>query len=76
MSDAVKLNLAKVGVTVGLLSGLAGLFGAWVVIPYRMDAAEQHIRQLSAEAKGDHEMLTRIDERTARIEKALDRLSK
>ena len=73
MSDQVKLNIARFGLLVGILSGLAGLFGAWFVLPYRMSAAEQAIKDVQSQGYADHSLLQRIDERTERMERALDR---
>ena len=76
MSDHTKTILARVMATVGILSGIAGLLGAWFVLPYRMDAAEKAIRDMQKQSSTDHDLLQRIDERTARMEKAIDRLMK
>jgi hypothetical protein len=62
------------GLAIGIVSGLSGLFGAFVLLPYRIDAAEQEIKQLKTEARVDHELLVRIDERSKRIEERLEDL--
>jgi hypothetical protein len=74
VSDDVKLSLTKAGIVIGLLAGLAGLLGAWFVLPYRVSAAENAIREVQTQARTDHDLIQRIDERTARMEKAIDRL--
>ncbi len=74
MSDLTRQSLTRIGLIVGLLSGLAGLFGAFVILPYRMDAAETAIRELHRTQAADHDLIQRTDERTARMEKTLDRL--
>ncbi len=74
MSDQTKSALTRLGLAVGIVSGLSGLFGAFVLLPYRIDAAEQEIRQLKTEARIDHELLVRIDERSKRIEDRLEDL--
>lgn len=71
MSDQVKLNLVKFGVGLGIVSGLAGLLGAWFVLPYRMSAAEQAIKEVQSQSYTDHSLLQRIDERTARMERQM-----
>lgn len=76
MSDHTKTLLARVMAVVGILSGIAGLLGAWFVLPYRMDAAEKAIREVQSQSHTDHDLLQRIDERTARMEKGIDRLTK
>ena len=74
MSDQTKSALTRLGLAVGIVSGLSGLFGAFVLLPYRIDAAEQEIKQLKTEARVDHELLVRIDERSKRIEDRLEDL--
>lgn len=74
MSDETKESLSRIGLVVGLLSGITGLLGAFVLLPYRISAAEQEIRQVKIETRADHELLVRIDERNARMEKAIDEL--
>ena len=74
MSDETKESLSRIGLVVGLLSGITGLLGAFVLLPYRISAAEQEIRQVKVETRADHELLVRIDERNARMEKAIDEL--
>jgi hypothetical protein len=71
MSDQLRLNLTRFGITVGIISGLAGLFGAWFILPYRMSAAEQAIKDVQSQGYADHSLLQRIDERTARMEQRL-----
>lgn len=74
MSEELKLNLSRIGLVVGVVSGLSGLLGAFVLLPYRINAAESEIRQMKTEARADHELLVRIDERNERMEKAIDEL--
>ena len=74
MSDETKESLSRIGLVVGVLSGISGLFGAFVLLPYRISAAEQEIRQLQTEARADHELLVRIDERTARTDAAISEI--
>lgn len=85
MSDVVKLNLARIGIAIGILAGIAGLFGAYVSLPGRMDAAESAIKDIHAETRRDirevqmqfnqdHALLQRIDERTARQEAQMTRI--
>ena len=76
MSEEVKLNLTRIGVVLGVLAGTAAIFGTFFVLPYRMAAAEKAIQSVQDRAETDHDLIQRIDERTMRIEKAVDRLAK
>jgi hypothetical protein len=62
MSENIRINLGRVGAAVGIIAGVAGLLGAWVLLPYRMEAAEKRIASLEQEAKTARELLVRIDE--------------
>jgi hypothetical protein len=73
MSEEVQINLTRIGVVLAVLAGVATPFGTFVLLSHRMDAAEKAIIAVQTKADIDHDMLQRIDERTARIEKALDR---
>lgn len=61
-SDDVKINLTRLGVTLGVLAALVALAGAWFILPYRMDAAEKKIAAHEAELGAMKEILIRIDE--------------
>lgn len=67
MSDEVKLNLAKVGGIIGILAGIAGLLGAWFVLPYRVTATETEIISLKTRMEMQHEILIRIDENVKQL---------
>lgn len=73
MSDKTKQTLAT---WVPIAISLLGLAYAALLLPYRMGAAEADIEKLKNERQSDHDLLQRIDERTSRMEKTLDRLTK
>lgn len=76
MSDDTKDTIGRVAQIVGLLAALTAFLGAWFILPYRMTAAESAIREVKSQSERDHDLIQRIDERTARMEKAIDRLTK
>lgn len=76
MSETVKRRLEVMTLIIAVVSGLGAFFGAFVLLPYRMDAAEKAIVEVQGERKSDRELLVRVDERTARMERALDRMAK
>lgn len=65
MSDKAKQHLAIIGICVAIASGVTGLLGAFVILPYRMSAAEEEIKQVKTAIHLDHDTVTRIDSRTA-----------
>ena len=80
-SDDVKLNLTKLGVIIAALAGIAGLAGAWFILPYRMDAAEKkqenfevrvdrRFESTDAEARAQREILIRIDENVKQLKES------
>jgi hypothetical protein len=75
MSDDVKINLTRLGVVLGVLALLATPFGTFILLSHRVDAAEKAIA-VQTKVEADHDLLQRIDERTMRIEKAIDRITK
>lgn len=76
MSDETKNTIERAATVVGLLAALTAFLGAWFVLPYRMTAAESAIREVKSQSERDHDLIQRIDERTARMEKAIDKLTK
>lgn len=69
----VKINFSRLVVILGVIAGIAGLFGAWFVLPYRMEAAEKkqetfefkverRFESNEAEQRAQREILIRIDE--------------
>lgn len=72
-TDEVKINLTRLAVVIGVLASIVGLFGAWITLPSRMEAAEKkqevfevrierRLEATEAEARQQREILIRIDE--------------
>lgn len=72
--DRKKIELAAL--VIGTLLAIAAALGTFVVLPYRMTAAESAIRDVQQRTATDHDVLTRIDSRTEEIQRALARLEK
>lgn len=70
MSNDVKISLQRIGITIGAVSALGALIGSWVVLPYRMTAAEQRIDALQAQVREYRELLIRIDENVKALKEA------
>jgi hypothetical protein len=76
VTNVLRNNLELTGLMISIIggvAGIAGMVGAFYVIPYRMEAAETQIRHLSASHEKDHELLNRIEERLIAIQKSVER---
>ena len=51
------------------VAGVAGLLGAWAVIPYRVQQVEKSVDAIAAARAADRELLYRIDERLQSIQR-------
>jgi hypothetical protein len=76
MSESIKLNLSRLGLTIAILTGVGAFGSAWVVLPTRVSAHDIAIsklegahNELNKELLRVRVLLERIDERTVRIEK-------
>ena len=57
----------------GLVAGLIGLFGAFVLLPSRMEAAERQITRLNDRDEKSREMLVRIEERLIQVQSEISK---
>lgn len=73
MSDRTRKWMQGVAVAVGCLTGIGGMIGGFVLLPYRMDAVESRVEKLSQQREGDRELLLRIEERVIAVQKELSR---
>lgn len=55
----------------GSAVAISTLLGSFVVLPQRMQAAEEQIRLLQAQQRNDRELLTRIEERLIAVQNEL-----
>lgn len=75
MPDRIRKSLELVLVILGVGTGLTGMFGAFVLLPSRVEALERvNTRLVEREEKG-REALIRLEERAKRIEDKLDLLA-
>lgn len=76
MTDVIKKNLEFTLLVVSVLGGLAGvvgLVGAFVILPYRVEAMERKLNVVDAAHTLDHDMLMRIEERLIAVQTTLAR---
>lgn len=76
MGDFVKINLARLSLVAIVLGSVGGAVIWCAAIPYRIEAAEKRIDELEKRTAKESELLTRIDERTAAIQKWAERTEK
>lgn len=55
------------------MGGVAGLVGAFYILPYRVEAVERQVGNLRLQRDADRELLTRIEERLIAVQRALER---
>jgi hypothetical protein len=68
MTESTSRYLEAAAASVALVAGLAGMFGAFVLLPSRMEAAERQIARLSANDERNRELLVRIEERLIQVQ--------
>jgi hypothetical protein len=76
MTDVKKTNLELVGLSVAIIGGIggiAGMVGAFYILPYRVSAIEHQIETVVVRTNNDHELLMRIEERLIAVQKELNR---
>lgn len=73
MSDRFRKSIEVGAATLGLIAGLTGLFGAFVLLPSRMEAAERQIGRLNERDEKSREMLVRIEERLIQVQSELNK---
>lgn len=62
MPEKVQLNLTRIGLVLGVCGGIIGMGGTFVVMPYKVEAAEKRIAILEEQVATNRELLVRIDE--------------
>jgi hypothetical protein len=72
MSDKLKSKIELAAVCIGFIGGLGGMFGAFYLLPYRMDAVEARVEKISSQRADDRELLLRIEERLIAVQHQLN----
>lgn len=58
----VKINLNRLLVPLAVVSAIVALAGAWVLLPYRVDAIEKRTSIVESKLDAQQQLLIRIDE--------------
>lgn len=72
----MKVRLEVFALILAVGSGLTGLFGAFVILPYKVEAIEKKVEVNAKKSDDDHELLVRIEERLITVQKQLERKEK
>lgn len=68
--NTVKLNLDKMALFVAVVTGIAALAGAWVLLPYRVNLVEQRTSAVESKLDAQQQLLIRIDENVKALKEA------
>ena len=73
MNERLRKSIEVGAAALGLIAGIVGLFGAFVLLPSRMEAAEKQIHRLLERDEKHREMLVRIEERLIQVQSELNK---
>lgn len=73
MSEPIRKRIEVAAALLGLAGGLAGMFGAFVLLPSRMEAAEKQISRLNERDEKSREVLIRIEERVIHVQSEINK---
>lgn len=73
MPDRMRKGFEVMAVVLGLVTGLTGLFGAFVLLPSRVDAVEKQVTRLNERDEKSREMLVRIEERLIQVQAEINK---
>lgn len=76
MSNDTKSTLEKVALGIAIASFLYTVAKAVVLIPHDVDEMRARMIAVEASKQADHDLLQRIDERTAQMQKDMDELKR
>lgn len=74
MSERTKSTLEVIAVILGLVVATAAFAKAWFVLPYRVEQLESRVSAADEVASRSRELLLRIDERTATMQRDITEL--
>lgn len=73
MSDRLRKGIEGVAAAVALVAGLSGMFGAFVLLPSRVEGMERQVARLNERDEKAREMLVRIEERLIQVQTELNK---
>lgn len=73
MGEKLRTKIEVVALIMGVVTGAGGMFGAFYLLPYRMNAVEIRVERMHAQHTTDRELLLRIEERLIAVQAELRR---
>lgn len=61
-SPDFKINLNRLALPLAVITGLVALAGAWLLLPYRLEAVEKRTTVVEQKLDAQQQLLIRIDE--------------
>jgi hypothetical protein len=65
----VKKLLTVLALAIGVITGMVGLLGAWLVLPTKMELMNARVVNIEQKQDRDHDLLTRIEERLISVQR-------
>lgn len=69
MSNDTKRSLELIALLVALAGSVAGVAKTYFVTPQRVETLERTVQAIEARTQTDHDVIQRIDERTAQTQR-------
>jgi hypothetical protein len=74
MSNETKRSLELLALLVSLALAAAGVAKTYFITPQRVDALERTVQVIEVRAQSDHDIIQRIDERTAQTQRDISEI--
>lgn len=65
----LKKVLTILALAIGVITGMVGLLGAWLVLPTKMELMNTRVGNIEQKQDRDHDLLTRIEERLISVQR-------
>ncbi len=62
-----KINVTRLALPLAVISALVALAGAWLLLPYRLEAVEKRTTVVEQKLDAQQELLIRIDENVKQL---------
>jgi sensor domain CHASE-containing protein len=66
-TSSMKIDLTRLALPLAVISGLVALAGAWLLLPYRLEAVEKRTTVVEQKLDAQQQLLIRIDENVKQL---------